>query len=140
MNSTSSSPLKLSIQSNTNSSDDSHTKSSISIQRSASFNETCTVPIKITAQSKVKNSQSFGSCSLKAKISNARSSLDKKLIGSGLHGKMNNHSLISLNSITTLTNGSPTSTVTTPTQNVEQSISCLSIVKNSENSCVDYYV
>lgn len=38
------------------------------VQRSASFNATCTVPIKITASPKVRTSASFGNCSILAKV------------------------------------------------------------------------
>lgn len=111
MNSTSSSPLKTS---NSNTAIEQN-KILYKVHRSASFNETCTVPVKVTAQSKVKNSPSFtNNCSLKAKIASARSSLDRKLIG----GRDNKTQII----------------------NSEQTVSCLSIVKDAENKCVDYYV
>lgn len=38
------------------------------VQRSASFNASCTVPTKVTASPKVRNSTSFTNCSLIAKV------------------------------------------------------------------------
>lgn len=169
INSTSSSPLKSSNNSYNSCNiastdcDSNHRATPSQIIRSSSFNDSCTVPVKITAQtplqqqpqqSKIKNSPSFTGCSLKAKIACARSSLDRKLMGGREAAQQNKTKSSSTSTFaitsssqagiavsTTTVAGTTTTTVATlSTINNEQNLVCLSIVKSNDNQCVDYYV
>ncbi|XP_055622250.1 uncharacterized protein LOC129765839 [Toxorhynchites rutilus septentrionalis] len=62
--------------------------SGVPVQRSASFNATCTVPLSVSKTTQVKNSASFSSCSLLTKVA-------KK---SGLTGSLTAHSLLKFSS------------------------------------------
>ncbi|XP_058065635.1 uncharacterized protein LOC131215263 [Anopheles bellator] len=65
------------------------TESTVPVQRSASFNSSCTVPLSISKSTQVKNSASFSNCSLLSKVA-------KK--GSGLTASLTAHPLLRLSS------------------------------------------
>ncbi|XP_052873360.1 putative protein TPRXL [Anopheles cruzii] len=64
-------------------------ESTVPVQRSASFNSSCTVPLSISKSTQVKNSASFSNCSLLSKVA-------KK--GSGLTASLTAHPLLRLTS------------------------------------------
>ncbi|XP_050089825.1 uncharacterized protein LOC126573994 [Anopheles aquasalis] len=65
------------------------TDSTVPVQRSASFNSSCTVPLSISKATQVKNSASFSNCSILSKVA-------KK--GSGLTASLTAHPLLRLSS------------------------------------------
>ncbi|KFB38265.1 AGAP010342-PA-like protein [Anopheles sinensis] len=65
------------------------TESNIPVQRSASFNSTCTVPLSISKMTHVKNSASFSNCSILSKVT-------KK--GAGLTASITAHPLLKFSS------------------------------------------
>lgn len=104
------------------------------VQRSASFNASCTVPTKVTASTKVRSSTSFTNCSLIAKVVKGSvimtpAALVNDKLSSGRHW------VLSSNSAKPQEPSGPT--CSSPTEATTYS---LSVARPNDPACIDYFV